>query len=507
MKIETQARDDNQTRLIAEIDAETFDRFMHQAARKISRDVKIPGFRPGKAPYDVVRRMYGDQALQQEAVELMLDEVYPAALQEANITPSGAGKLDEIVSMDPPTFAFIVPLPPVVDLPEDYLEIRKEYAPEPITDEQVEQALKRLQRGYATAEPVERHAQAGDLVSFKMSATRVNPEEGEMLTLIDEGSYQMVAGENDEENENWPYKDFTQELVGLSAEETKTWTYTFSEDTVYEDLRGKEAEFKVEVQNVKELHLPELNEEFAQSMGDFENLEALRAAIRTQLEQQYQQQYDQNYYDELIEEIVSKSTIKYPPHLLEEEIEDFLHGVQHSLERDRLDLDTYLKMRQMDRETFIDQEVKPAASRRLERSLVLGEFARREGIEVKDEEIRSIYYAAMQQMQQQSKEIRKLQTRNKQNANDLANSIAASTVNNIFNQRLMDRLKAIATGKADEEPEAESEEVTAEAAAETPENLETPANEAELPAESVEAASTEQSDSDQSEEETGEKEA
>ncbi|MBE0696751.1 MAG: trigger factor family protein, partial [Anaerolineaceae bacterium] len=126
MKIETVARDDQQTRLVAELDVETLEKYKRQAARKVSQTTKIPGFRPGKAPYDLVRRMLGDERLTQEAVELLLDEVYPKVLTEANINPSGPGKLEEIVSMDPPTFAFIVPLPPEVQI-EDYKSLRKEY--------------------------------------------------------------------------------------------------------------------------------------------------------------------------------------------------------------------------------------------------------------------------------------------------------------------------------------------------------------------------------------------
>jgi trigger factor len=449
LKIETQPLEDQQTKLIAELDSETLERYKRQAARKISQKTKFPGFRPGKAPYDLVRRMYGDEALQQEAIELMLDEVYPQILQEANITPSGPGKLDNIIQMDPPKFAFVVPLPPSIELGE-YREIRRDYEPEPVTEEQIEQTIRRLQRSFGTAEPVERQAEKGDLVSFKMSAKHTQAAEGEEATLLEETPYQMIAGEeDDDQNEVWPYEGFTQELLGLGANDTKEIPYTFTDESPFEDLRGKETVFTIEVQNVKAMNLPEVNDEFAQSLGEFENVEALRDAIRKQLEQQYSQQYDQQYFDGLIEELISQATVKYPPHMLEEEVEEFLHGVEHNLQHDRLDLDTYLKMRDMDRETFIDQEVKPAATRRLVRSLVMEEFARKEGIEVKSEEIRSVYYAALQQMQQSS-ELRKQQAKNKQNPREMANSIAMNTVNSIFNQRLVNRLKAIATGKGDE---------------------------------------------------------
>ncbi len=462
MKIETVALDDQQIKLTAEFDSDTLVKYSHRAARKISQSQKIPGFRPGKAPYDLVRRIVGDEALQQEAVELMLDDIYPQVLSEANINPSGPGKLEEIVKMDPPTFAFIIPLPPVVEL-GDYSSVRKEYAPEPVSEEQINATLRRLQRSYATAEPVERAAEKGDMVAFKLSAKRTQVEEGETDVLIEETPYQLVAGEPEEDEASaWPYEGFENELIGVSADETKKVVHTFSDESPYEDLRGKEAEFTIEVQNIKAMNLPELNDEFAQMLGEFENLDALRKAVETQLGQNQSQQYDQNYYDELIATLVEQATIKYPPHMLEEEIEEFLHGLEHNLEHDHLDLDTYLKMRELDRETFIEDEVKPAATRRLQRSLVLEEFARSEKIEVNSEEIQSIYQMALQQMQS-SQGLPKSQSKNRQTPRDMANNIAISTVNNIFNQRLMSRLKSIATGVSEdaELPVEEAEAVEA----------------------------------------------
>jgi trigger factor len=452
LKIETVALEDQQTKVIAELDAEILEKYKRQAARKISQHQKFPGFRPGKAPYDMVRRVIGDEALIQEAVELMLDEVYPKMLQEAGIQASGPGKLEEIVRLDPPTFAFVVPLPPSVDLGE-YKEIRKDYEAEPITDEQVDSTMRRLQRSYSTAEPVERPAQKGDMVAFKLTAKRTQPAEGEDETLVAETPYQMVAGEEDEANPDdiWPYQGFTQELLGLSAGDNKTVLHTFDEESPYEDLHGIEASFTIEVQNVKEMHLPELNDDFAQMMGEFEDMEALRKTIHAQLEQNYSQQFDQKYFEDLIDALVEQAQVKYPPHMLEEEMERFVHGVEHNLEHERLDLETYLKMRDMNRETFMETEVKPAAERRLRRSLVLEEFARVENVSVRNEEIESIYFSAMRQMEQ-SAEAQK-GGKNRQNSREIVNSLAMNTINSVFNQRILSRLKAIATGRGDEAPE------------------------------------------------------
>ena len=109
MKIETFDRDDHQKKIIAEFDTDTLERFKHQAARKIASETKFPGFRPGKAPYDMVRRMYGDKAIQDEAVSLMLDEVYPEIIERSRDRILRTRQLDEIISEDPPKFSFIVP--------------------------------------------------------------------------------------------------------------------------------------------------------------------------------------------------------------------------------------------------------------------------------------------------------------------------------------------------------------------------------------------------------------
>jgi trigger factor len=268
----------------------------------------------------------------------------------------------------------------------------------------------------------------------------------------------------------------------LSAGETKTVTHTFDEESSYENLRGKEAVFTIEVQGVKAVQLPELDDEFAQTLGDFNNMVGLREAIRQQLEQNQNQQYDQDYYDGLINEIIDQASVKYPPHMLDEEVEQFLHNLEHNLERDRLDLTTYLKMRELERDAFIESEVKPAAERRLLRSLVLEEFARQESLEVKNEELQYIYYSA----QQQVSEFQKSQAGKRQNAREMANNLAMNTINNIFNQRIMQRLKAIATGRGDE-PEEEPDVLDALTGAEFETALAEEAEEVELQAQESDA--------------------
>ncbi|MEJ5225174.1 MAG: trigger factor family protein, partial [Anaerolineales bacterium] len=115
MKIEQTPREDHQMSVTVELDADRMEAARRKAARRISEKTKIPGFRPGKAPYDVVRRYYGDGAITEEAIELLVDETYPAMLKETGIEPAAAGQLEDVVSLDPPTFKFLVPMRPTAD--------------------------------------------------------------------------------------------------------------------------------------------------------------------------------------------------------------------------------------------------------------------------------------------------------------------------------------------------------------------------------------------------------
>ena len=149
LKIETETRDDHQVKLIVELEPEMLERKMHKAARQISEQNKFPGFRPGKAPYDIVLRVVGEERVQQEAIELLVDEVYPEALKEQNIEPAAIGSLDEILSTNPPKFSFIVPLKPAVTL-GDYKNVRVPYAYPGVSPEEVKEAIEKFRSSYST---------------------------------------------------------------------------------------------------------------------------------------------------------------------------------------------------------------------------------------------------------------------------------------------------------------------------------------------------------------------
>lgn len=446
MKIETQPQDDHQLKVIAEYESNDLEKYKHQAARKIASKGKIPGFRPGKAPYDVIVRVYGEPTIEEEAIEIMVEDQYPKILDEAKVNPAAPGILDNIDKGEPLKFTFIIPLEPEVDL-GDYKSLKKKYTLKPVSTKEIEQFIDRLKKSYATAEPVERPAKDGDLVYIKLDATLVNPTGEEKAEVLKESPLQVVIGENDPEVVDFPYAGFGENLKGLAENDEKNIKYTYPEDSKYDKLRGKEIEFHVKVENIKSLTLPDFNDAFAQTVGEFENAEKLRESIVQQIENRAKAEYEQTYFDELIEMLIKKATIKYPPQVLEHEMEHVEEHVKEDLANQRMELDTYLKTIKKEKSAWLEEDIKPAAKKRLERSLVLDKLAKEEKVEIKNEDLQQEYTQMISEMQQTT-DFKKLE---KQLRNErVANAVAMEAASRVLNRQVLNRLKDIATGKSEE---------------------------------------------------------
>jgi len=223
LKLEKISVKDQQIQVTAELDDVIFEQFKQKAARKISQRAKIPGFRPGKAPYNVIQRTYGDETIEEQAKELLVDDIYPKVINEAEIKPFGPGTLDKVVSVHPPKFSFIIPLEPEVKL-GDYHTIQQPYKIPNVTEKEVEDYIHRLQTSYSTAEPVERPAQEGDLVYLKLSGKLANPAEHEDPIILKETTSQALIGDEAFEENDFPFKGFANKLIGMSANEEKKST-------------------------------------------------------------------------------------------------------------------------------------------------------------------------------------------------------------------------------------------------------------------------------------------
>ena len=454
MKIETQTLEDHQVKLKVEADPQQVQDAKQRAARAIARRTKIPGFRPGKAPYHIVERFAGEEQIYQDAVELLVNDIYPKAIDESGIKPYGPGKLEDI-SKDPLTFEFILPLEAEVDLGE-YQSLRLPYELTTVSEDEVDKVLENMRIQQAILEPVERPAQEGDQVQIKIQGERKNPKEGESPTLIREMPVPVViepeeTGATEEGNEEWPFPGFSRELIGLSQGDEKTIPYTYPEDTPFESLQGTEVEFQIAVEGVKSRELPELNDEFAVSQGDYETMEALRAEIRTRLEERARDEYDDEYGNRVLESLLEQAQIKFPPQMLEAELESVLHDLEHRLSRQNLDMETYLKTRQIDRPALED-ELRPTAENRLKRMLILFEAGKLEDVKVKNEDIQSETINTINQAfgNMPPEQARKELTR--ETISQLTNNITAD----LLVRNTLSRLRAIAKGEGEAEAQADA---------------------------------------------------
>ena len=389
MNIEQKPLENHQVKLTVQVETAKLEEAKHRAARLISQQKKIPGFRPGKAPYPIVVRTIGEEAILDEALDLLVKEIYPKVIEEAKIKPYGPGSLENVPKLDPVTFEFIVPLEPEVAL-GDYKKVRIPYKLKAITKKDINKVLDDLRERQVVLEPSDQPAKEGDQVYTKLSIKRINPAEGEIPSLVSDRRMPVVISASKPENKSeWPFVGFSQTLVGLTQGEVKVFPYTYPEDSEYKDLRGKETEVQVEVEEIKKRILPEVNDEFAQSVGEqYENLDALTADIRASLEKQAKEEYDDSYNDKIMKELLKDTTVKYPPQMLEREIDLFIHQLEDRLAQQKLDMETYLKMRKIDAATLRD-ETKPLAEERLKRTLILLEISKAENIKVENAELES----------------------------------------------------------------------------------------------------------------------
>lgn len=455
MNIEKQYQEDHSVKLIVEVDAEQLSGYKKRAAAKISERGSIPGFRPGKAPYDIVARTYGEAAIIEQAVDMFIDAEYSNILKEADVNPGDSGVLENIESIDPPKFIFSVPLAPEIDL-GDYLSVRMPYEWQAPGQEEVDAALENLRQMHASTETVERAAEPGDYLLVDVSSETPELNRAGFATFI----------RSEERDTEWPYNGFAKELAGLKAGESKTIKHIFPEDWDAEELRGKEAEMTAALKTVRGVTLPDLDDDLAKMTGAGETVDELKNAVKQDVELRSQNDYNDQYFLDLLEKIKEVTTIKYHKHTLEHEGGHVLQDLSQRLAQQGMDLETYFKSRDTTREEFIESEVEPVAKKRLERSLILDEVTRREKIQMDDESLNAEYGNMINGLAMQGMDFRKVRG-GKKGQRELSQAIAMDAASRVMTRKALDMLKTIAAGnyKSPEECEAEAQKAAEEASA------------------------------------------
>ncbi len=355
LTIQSSEDDLRQLTLTIEVDEDRVRKAMQKKARELSREVHLPGFRPGKAPYDVLVRRIGEDTLRAEAVEDLVQPVFEEALEQEGVDLYAQPSLENI-ELHPVTFKFIVPLSPTVVL-GDYRAIRQDVEDVQVTDEALTEALEYVRMRHQVIEPVERAAEAGDVVTIggrgKFTAPKPAAEgeeaatEGEML--FEEESLDLLL----DDKTLFPDTPFVENLIGMSVGDQKEFTFVFPDPYEQDaEYAGREATFDVTILAVKRRDLPALDDELAKLEGKYETLDELREALRDDLAKEAEATIKEKTIDDMIHHLIEDATMVYPPAAVEAQIDDMLEDFKNRLARSGWKYEDYLNLQGMTEENL-----------------------------------------------------------------------------------------------------------------------------------------------------------
>ncbi len=378
MKVTTERQPGCQVELTIEASAVEMAEAKETAYREMAPHVAVPGFRPGKAPRNMIQRQIGEARLLTEALGELLPRLYEQALVQENVQPYAEGDV-HVVQRDPAIIKASVPLAPTVSL-GDYRSVRMQKEPVVVEDSDVDDVLARVQEEHATWAPVaeERTVQLGDQVVADIRGTV-----GERVVVDRQGIEMLVS-----EERGIIIPGLASEIVGSERESERRIQMVLPETFSKEDMRGQPAEFVVTVHEVKEKQLPALDDEFARGFGEAADMAELRDRVQQAVQREKEHVADERFEAGLLMKVVEMSTLEYPQVMVEEELDLLVRRAADRWKERGLDLDTYLKITQKSPESF-RSEMEPEARHRLETGLVLGKLAEAESITVEPAEVGS----------------------------------------------------------------------------------------------------------------------
>ena len=364
--------------LEVEVPADRLDREVAESVRRLSRRTRVPGFRPGKAPRSMLERVIGPGVVLEDAVDRLIEVAYREAVIETGTIPLGRASIEIRTAEEgkPVVFTATVPVPPEVTL-GDYRAFP--FAPEidVIDDAKVAKVIEELRDQHSRLDPVvDRGMKVGDYAVIGFTGTRdgVAFEGGsaERAPIV-VGEERFIPG-------------FEDALIGMAVSETREFDLTFPADYHEEDLAGREVHFSVTLRELREKVAPEVDDDLARSVGDYADLDALRAEVKRRLEQNALDRARHRFADRIVEYAVANATVDPPDLLVDEELEVLHDEFVSSMARQGIAEEAYLKATGKTADEML-AEMRPDAERRVKTLLVLSRVADAEGAEVPPERI------------------------------------------------------------------------------------------------------------------------
>ena len=370
---------ENSVKLTVEVSAEEFDKALDLAFEKVVKEVKADGFRPGKMPKNIFIQRFGWASLYNEAIQYAFEETYPLALQQTKVYPTAEPKVDlDFASLEKGksfTYTAEVDVWPEVHLGE-YKGLKVKPLSTRVTKKDVEAEIKHM------------------LESKVENVIKDGPAENGDTVVIDfEG---FVDGEAFEggKGENYPLTigsgsfipGFEEQLVGAEAEKEVEVKVTFPEEYHAEELKGKDAVFKCTIHEIKEKQIPEIDDEFAAEVSEFDTLDEYKADVKAKIKEQKENEGKQKKEDQAVEKAVANATMEIPEAMIDEQVRQMVNEFAQNMQYQGISFEQYCQITGMTLEK-IQEETRPQAVKRIETRLVLEAIAKAENIEVTEERL------------------------------------------------------------------------------------------------------------------------
>src|SRR3954463_1725501 len=385
LKTSTSDLEDNKVRIEVEVPPETVEEELNSTATQLGREMRIPGFRKGKVPAQMVIRQLGRETVLDEAVRSALPGWYERAVTDAKVAAIGDPKLDlaDLPEKGAPlAFSIEVAVRPKAKL-GDYKNLEVGRREPEASDEEIDEELERMREQAATLETVEREAKDGDFVVLDFVGTvDGEPFEGGEARgyLLELGSGRLIPG-------------FEEQLGGAKAGDERQGKVDFPAGYPAENLAGKEAEFAVSVKEVKEKRLPELGDEFAVQAGGFDTLDELRGDIEDRLREADERGIEAEFREAAVDAAAAEAKVEIPHELVHSKAHEMWHRTSRRLAQQGVDPQRYLELTGKTEEELVT-EAEPEAETALRREAVLAAVVKQEAIEVSDEEVTEALRAA-----------------------------------------------------------------------------------------------------------------
>jgi trigger factor len=368
---------DSRVRVDVDVDPKDVEGSIARTAEQLGKDMKLPGFRKGKVPPEMVVQRLGRETVLTQALESSLGDWYERAMLDSGVNPVGDPKLDLSDLPDegkPLRFSIEVAVRPGAQLGE-YKGLEVGRAEPEVPEEALETEINRLREGFARLNPVERTAKQGDVLLVDYEG-KIDGEPFEGGTARD---YLLELGEGR------VLPELEQGLEGAEPGEERQVPVPFPGDYPAEEVAGKTAEFDVKVKEVREKELPELDDDFASEASEFDTLAELRDDITEKIKEILDRQLAERFREDALDAAVDKATVELPEPVIEARAQEMWRRVERQLRQQGMDPDNYLQLQGKTREEMIDQ-ARPDAEQALKREAVLEAVADAEGVEITEEE-------------------------------------------------------------------------------------------------------------------------